>query len=343
MNKKQLDLSKINYGFSLLKLLLAFEVVLGHFCNWKEYNTLFLWPFKELVSLAVPCFMIMSFYLATKSFLVRDDNKYKTRLYRLVMPQIGWAIIYWIVLLVLDVVFKSGIHVGISNLLWQLFTGHDTVLNPSMWYQIEIILITIVFYNLFKRLNNKGGYISIVVLMLACYALQYSGINLMLFKDLRFELKYPLGRIAEMIPYAVIGITLKYFDILEKLKKYRYIIMPLCVFLFLQGFNIAWYDMKDFGFSGLCKPYLAIWIILFAYYVPLEYLPDSIKRIILVISDYTLGIYCVHRLTNYLLAIFVPGLNLLSFEKCILIYILSYIICFLLSLVPNKHIKSLIN
>ena len=343
MKKTKKELDKINYGFSMLKMLLAFEVVLGHFCEWKQYDSLVMWPFRELVSISVPCFMIMSFYLMTKSLLVRDDSKFKNRLVRLVVPLFGWAIIYWVVMIILDVVFHSGIHVGIHNLLWQAFTGHDTILNPSMWYQLNIIFINIIFYYLFKKFGNKKGYIALVILMLICYALQYSGINYMLFKDLRFELKWPLGRFAEMIPYAVIGVTLKYFDVYEKLKKYRFIIMPLCVVLFLFGFSIPWHEMDDFYFSGLCKPYLALWVITFAYYAPLEYFSYSLKKLMLLFSNFTLGIYCIHRLVNYLLMVFKPNLPMLSFEKCILIYALSYAICYFINLIPNKYAKSLVN
>ena len=336
-------LDKINFGITMLKLLLAFEVVLGHFCNWKEYNTTLLWPFRELVSLAVPCFMIISFYFMTNSLLYIDETKYRNRLKRLLIPQVGWAVIYFVVMLVLEYFFNSGIHVGFNNFLWQLFTGHDTILNPSMWYQLEVILITIIFYAVFRKFDHKKAYFIILALALFCYVLQYTGINYALFKDLRFELKYPLGRIAEMIPYAVIGLTLKYFNVYEKLKKYRYIIMPVCIAMFLLGFNIDWLFLKDFGFSGICKPYLAIWIVTFAYYTPLEYLPRYIKKLMLTISSYTLGIYCCHRLVYYLFGVFAPDLRILSFEKCILIYLFSYVMCYFINLIPNKNIKALVD
>ena len=344
MNKtKAINYDKMNYGFSLLKMLLAFEVVLGHFCNWKEYDTLLLWPFRELVSLAVPSFVIISFYLMERSILSRNDEKYKTRLIKLLIPQVGWAFIYWFVYLMCSVLFSKDLPHSFTDLLWQIFTGHSTTLNATMWYQVDIIVLTIIYYSIFRKLDDRKGYIAIVILTLFAYFMQYSLINYNLFKDLRFELKYPLGRIIEMIPYATIGFSFKYFNILEKIKKYWYLAIPVSAFMFLQGFKIAWYDVKDFGFAGICKPYLAIWIVIAAFSVPLEILPLTLKKIILQVTNYTLGIYCCHRMINTLLDAFVPNLPLMSFERCILIYIISYILCYLISLIPNKNIESLIN
>ena len=341
---KEINYNKINYGFSLLKMLLAFEVLLGHFANWDEYNPTLVWPFRELVSLAVPCFVILSFYLMGKSFLSRDDGKFKNRLIKLLIPQVGWAIIYYAIYLTLDITMNAGLTHGFSDFIWQLFTGHSMQLNPSMWYQVDVIIATIIFYFVFKfNKDDKKAYICLFAITVLCYILQFSGINRALFGNLRFELKYPLGRIAEVIPFAFVGFTLKYFDILEKLKKYRYIVMPLCIVLFFVAYNIPWTVLNDFGFAGFCKPWLAITIVTFAFLVPLEYLSLGLKKFILKLTDYSLGIYCIHRLINTLLYKFAPWINLHSFERCILLYVACYVACFLIELIPNKYAKQLVN
>ncbi len=343
MSKKTIDYNRINYGFSLLKMLLAFEVLLGHFAIWDEYDTILIWPFRELVSLAVPCFVILSFYLMARSFLARDPQKFKTRLIRLLIPQIGWAIIYYIIYLLLDLFLHTKLTAGPQDLFWQTLTGHSRNLNPSMWYQVDVIVISILFYFIFKYLDDKKAYLSLIGLLLFSYFMQLSGINRALFGELEFELKYPLGRILEMIPFAVIGFSLKYFNILEKLKKHRYIVMAACGILFFVGFNIPWPAYKDFGFSGFAKPYLALCIVPFAFLVPLEYLPLTIKKVILKITDYSLGIYCIHRLINTLLYAFIPGITLHSIERCILLYIVCYAVCWLIERIPNKTVKQLVN
>ena len=338
----KIDYKKINYGFALFKMLLAFEVLLGHFANWDEYDPRLVWPFRELVSITVPCFVILSFYLMCKSFLIRDDNKFKNRLTKLIIPQIGWAIIYFIIYILLDFFKKTNMGVTFIDFLWQLFTGHSRVLNPSMWYQVVVILLTIVFYYIFKYLDDKKGIIALIVLTIFSYYLQFSGINRALFGELIFELKYPLGRIAEMIPFATMGFLLKYYNVLDYLKKYRYIVMPLCVFMFMMGFRIPWTELKDFNFSGFAKPYLALWVVTFAYVFPFDWLKLKYKKAILKITDYSLGIYCAHRLINRLLEVFLPKLALHSFEKCILLYAVCYAACYFIDLIPNKYTKLLV-
>ena len=344
MANKTLHYDKINYSFSLLKMLMAFEVLLAHFCNWKEYEDMrFLWPFRELVSLAVPCFMILSFYLTQRSFLLKDNAKFKERLIRLCIPQFGWAVIYYAVYLLLDLFFHAGLHGGISSLFWQIITGHSRYLNATMWFQFDIIVISILFHFIFTVFDEKRGYVTLIVLTLFSYFMQISGINWALFGELEFELKFPLGRIFEMIPYAFLGFTLRYFDILEKMKKYRYILMPLCVVMFFSGFYITLPEFKDFGFSGFIKPYLAFPIIAFAYLTPLEYVPLTIKKAILHITNYSLGIYCIHRLINTLITLIVPELPLRSFERCILLYAICYLACFLIDRIKDRKVNLLIN
>lgn len=323
-------------------MLMAFEVILAHFCNWDEYNPLIVWPFRQLVSLAVSCFVIMSFYLLADFFKKRDRNSFINRLKRLIIPQIGWAFVYFFVYLLLNLLFKANIEIGIKDLFWQLLTGHSMNLNPTLWYQFDVIIVTVVFYFIFKFCDDDKAFKVLIGLMLFCYVLQYSGINRTLFGNLPFELKKPLGRIAEVIPFAVIGFSLKHLNIPEKLKEHRLTVMIACIVLFLLGFYIPWIEVKNFDYGGFAKPYLSLCIVTFAYLIPLENLEDKYKEVILKTTDYTMGIYCCHRLVYILMkSIFNMDLTY-SFEKCVLIYVLSYFLCYLLNFIDNDFVKKMI-
>lgn len=339
----KINYDRINYGFSLLKMLLAFEVILGHFVIWKEYDPRIVWPFRELVTLAVPCFVILSFYLTANSYLRRDDEKFKIRFRKLLLPQIVWAVIYYVIYALIDAFMHADLHSGPMDLFWQTLTGHSRYLNPSMWYQFDVIVITLIFYLIFRYLDDRKAYIALIALTVFAIVMEFSGINKALFGNLEFELKYPLGRIVEMIPFAFIGFSLRYFNIYEKLKKHRYIIMPLCVVAFLVGYHIPWTILDDFGFAGFVKPYLALCVVTFAYLAPFEYLSLNIKKIIVKMTDYSLGIYCIHRLVNTLLLVFLPSLSIRSFARCIMLYILCYVTCWLIEKIPNKIAKLIVN
>lgn len=332
-----------NLGLCLLRMLMAFEVILAHFCNWDEYNPKIVWPFKQFVSLAVPCFAIMSFYLLADFFKKRDKYNLINRLKRLIIPQIGWAFAYFFVFLALKFLFDANIEIEIKDLLWQLLTGHSMNLNPTLWYQFDVIIVTIIFYYIFKFFDNDKASKILIGLMFFCYVLQYSGINRTLFGNLPFELKKPLGRIAEVVPYSVIGFSLKHLNVLEKLKTYRYLAMSACVVLFLLGFYIPWIEVKNFDYGGFAKAYLSLCIVTFAYLMPLENLEEKYKKVILKITDYTLGIYCCHRMI-YMILIHVFKMDFShSFGKCVLIYFLSYLLCFFLDKTNSPYIKRMIS
>ncbi len=342
MKSDNIDYNRINYGFALLRMLMAFEVILAHFCNWDEYDLKIVWPFRELVSLAVSCFVIVSFYLLADSFKKRDKKNFINRLKRLIIPQIGWAFVYFFVFLLLNIFFNANLEIGLNDLFWQLLTGHSMNLNPTLWYQFDIIIVTVIFYFIFKYCDDDKAFKVLIGLLVFCYILQYSGINRMLFGDLPFELKKPLGRIVEVIPFAVIGFSLKHLNILEKLKTHRLIVMLSCVVLFLLGFYIPWIEVKNFDYGGFTKPYLSLCIVIFSYLIPLDGLPDNFKKVILKITDYTMGIYCCHRMV-YMILIYATKMSFThSFEKCILIYLISYFLCFLLDTIDNPYIKKMI-
>ena len=322
---------------------MAFEVILAHFCNWNEYDSFIVWPFRELVSLAVSCFAIMSFYLMADFFLNQDHSRFIKRMKRLVLPQVGWALIYFCIYFLLNTLFHANLPLKVIDLLWQMLTGHSMDLNPTMWYQFNVIIITILFYFVFRKNDDQKGFYKLIFLLVFSYFMQYSGINRNLFKDLPFELKKPLGRILEVVPFAVIGFTLKYLNIFEYLRKHRYLVMIACIIAFLAGFSIPWPEVKGFDYSGFAKPYLSLCIITFAFLVPFEYFGHNMKKVIFRITDYTMGIYCSHRLMYTLLYVFFPGLSLHSFERCILIYLLCYALCFIIDKIPSKILQQLIN
>ena len=77
--------------------------------------------------------------------------------------------------------------------------------------------------------------------------------------------------------------------------------------------------------------------------LPLRSLPAWGERFILLLSRHTMGIYCMHRMTGNLLRTFFPrlGLNTDSFSFCLLIYLLSWLACEVLSRMPWRWMREL--
>jgi len=335
MNGKE-STNHTNIGFALLRMLMCFGVLLAHCWNKKGYDSIFFLPFREIQVLAAPVFMFLSFYFSYKTFVSKDKDRFLKRMKRLLLPQIGWTFIYWIL-------FQFIENVPFSELLWQLFTGHSTVLNATMWFQIELIVITILFHLLFSMLDEKKAISVLYLLMFLCFILQFSKVNLFLFDDLRFELKYPLGRFAEMLPYAISGFFFSYYKIMNKLKQHRLLAALVSLFLLPLPYLIDFPVVKGFGYSGVTIFYLSILMIIFVEMLPFDLLHPTIKKAAILISSYTPGIYCCHRLIFAFLSHFFPAFAFSSFAGCIFLYLICYIICLMIFQVPNRYIKILVS
>jgi surface polysaccharide O-acyltransferase-like enzyme len=332
--KKLRYASKADINVSLLKMLMSFCVILAHCWKSKNYHSLFFFPFKEMEVYAVPIFMIIAFYYSEYLFVSRNRFLFSNRIIRLLVPHLGWALIYWLYYLL---VYKT----PVTELFWQILTGHSTVLNPTMWFQVELILFTLLFFFLFYHLENTAAISVIIILSIISLVLQFSGINYSLFKDLRPELSYPIGRIAELFPFAAFGFFLRYFGIFDKLKNHKTTVLLICAPLLVLPYIFRFPRTEGFGYAGMMVLYMPVMIFFFVCSLPLNKLPIGYKKIAVMISSYTLGIYCSHRLVSVVLKTLYPGFAFSSFSGCIIIYLVSYLICFLIALIPNKYVKGL--
>ncbi len=330
-----------NYGCALLRTLMCFEVVCCHF--WEMNNAVFLQPFWMLRNYAVPVFMFMSFFFSGNLYRDNAGQFISRRIWRLALPLLGWSAIYFVVY------YALGIHNtnAISELFWQIATGHSAKLNPAMWYQCVLIWLTIVFFVICKY--AKGRFLNAICigLVLASLIMQYSGLNLALFNDLAYELKYPLGRFVEMIPYACFGILLREYPKWIERCQYKWIVSLACAgwAVAFCCFNYIFPAAPGFQYSGIFSLGFAVTVVLFVYTLPVGDLSAAFKRNILLVSRYTLGIYCMHNLVGKLLTAALNKFGVIydGFLICVVIYILCYGVAWGISKIPNRHLRMLVS
>lgn len=323
MNTKR----KLNLGLAILRAIMCFMVVLCHYWNANETKGI-LKIFQWSRDASVHVFMMMSFMFVYNTLIECNVEKIKKRFERLIIPQIGWTIIYWGIYKIIDVIFGLQFENGISDFIWQMFWGHSPKLNATMWYQVDLIYLTLLFsivIAIFKR-----SY-SIIFWILGAIALfmQYSGLN-MVFDGWRYELKYPIGRFFEMLPMAVVGFMFSSNQIIEKIEKNRFLSIGISAFTLIM---IAKYeifsDVSGYGYQGLKWIVVAVAFVVLFYCLPFEKIPKRMAKVIELATSYTMGIYCMHRLIatiiNELISKLGIPIELYSFEECILIYIVCFI------------------
>ena len=124
---------------------MAFEVILLHRMSWKGYDNLFFRFLKECELFSVPVFMILAFYFSARTLEEGNKEKLKNRFIRLIIPQVGWAIVCWVVYLLTDIIFMHEISHLINDLFVAIVSGCRQNTNPSTWFQAVLILLTVIY------------------------------------------------------------------------------------------------------------------------------------------------------------------------------------------------------
>ena len=234
---------------------------------------------------------------------------------------------------------------GIIDLLWQLTTGHSLKLNPTMWYQVVLIFITIGIMATCYFFPRKIAESVLIICGVGALILQYTGINYAVFSNMRYELRYPLGRICEMIPLAVIGFELANHNIFAMLEKQKHVVIGILGILIWKLEDLKEIVVpKGFGYAGVNAILVSCGLLAVAVLFPMDKIGNKGKKIIAMLSKYTLGIYCMHRLIMISLFSLMDnrGIQTGTFGMCIFIYIICYIVAYMMEKIPVKLIQGLV-
>lgn len=336
-----------NLGISLLKMFMCFLVIVSHIWGVNVVYTGPLGWIYYLREYSVPVFMMVSFVFSEKMLNNLDGEKLWKRIVKLVVPLFVWALIYWLFYKLLEEFLYPGYNIRLRDLFWQMFTGNSIYLNGTMWFQVDLIILTLLFA-LISLIAQKYKNSVFALLATACIVLQYSGTLHFIFK-FKSELVGPTGRLFEMLPLAVIGYMLAYFGVLENSRKCwitTMIISVVGIRLMRYYGVIAAPAKQTFDYGGIGKIVMALLLIFLCYAPPLEKLPKFVHIIVKWLTRYTFGIYCMHRLVATLLHYFIShrtwDIETFTFVDCVVTYLLCYFISFLISLIPCKWTRMLV-
>lgn len=283
---------KLNPWVSLLRIFMCFVVIRDHFGT--NGDTLAQKIVAQFELLAVPCFMFLSFYFMGEDIKLLKIEKIKNRLLRLYIPIFVWNIIYWVCKNLFYLIYnKKEQIIGINGLIEGLLFGHYSGLAFQLWFLfVQIIILLIVCIILSYVQNDKGKNYILLIMLLLCYIIEYMKINNELFDSSAYAIKYPMGRIIECIPYAIIGILYSWNF------KEKHIICQICFLLFctvatiISRFYIP--APSGFGYSGVYLLFSSTAICVFSFILPNVFFRGRI--LINYVGTCTMGIYCLHVL-----------------------------------------------
>ena len=201
-----------------------------------------------------------------------------------------------------------------------------------LWFQWNLIFITLLFILIIFIFKKNYNFILIIIIITA-FIYQYNGKN-----KFYFSKKDVLGRILEMIPFAVIGFLISDSEIIIFLKKHRLKTVITCIYLlyFITNYEVI-NKVKVLDYNGIRLFIISICVFITFVMFPSEKIKNKIIiKIIKQITSYTAGIYYIHvKLFSYI-SKYIEPIKKRTIKGCIIIYLLCYLISFLGILIFGK-------
>ena len=335
-----------------MKFFFSFLVVCCHYWRPADADPYPVAAMLRLIGVAVPVFVVASFFLTAKIYIEQDAGKMKKRLWRLAFPYVAWGVLYFAGYFLIDLLIKTfswkdGLRLEISyrDLLWQLGLGSSEKLCPQLWYQFVMLVMTLVIWFLFKMGKKITPYVLLGIATVMLF-LQYSGLNFKAFGAMRYEMRYPLGRLCEMFPFVCFGIFLA-LGLMKILSKQRIItcVVSLAAMVIIGIFKLFNTMPESFTYGGIFALVYGTLAFLFFYTLPFEKLPDFIRICIRFLAKYSFGIYCIHYGVGYCWNAVICrrfGWKSGSFVACCAIYLISLLAAYVISRIPGKYSKQLV-
>ena len=248
------------------------------------------------VGFAVPCFVMISFFLSWNILDSLDTIRFHKRVRGLVIPFIVWGCVSYLIAI------ATGTSTGIESLLWQLSFGHATC--TPLYYLFDVLVIMNILFMLRKCLSERLFWGVTTLMVIICLIMQYSGLNYHIFGGFPYEASYSLGRIAEFFPHAVMGCFLASMNP----KGLRMVIIGVVLvgagLLMVSPCRVS----SQFGYGGFAPLAVSSGLVLMATAWTIS--PYHLSWLY-VVSSTTAGVYYIHCIVGVVLSYFGYGSYLL--------------------------------
>lgn len=299
-----------NVGIDALKILACFAVVSLHFGDGGYGRRM-----------AVPIFVFFSCYLWSCR---GQKGAVHNRLLRLWIPFMVWG------LLGLSVYALIAKRLSWSDVAWQLTFGYPAA--QHLYYLVDLIIITLAIWAI-KHVSG-GACQKLVLLGLAvvCLVSQYTGLNYKLCAVMHQNLRYTIGRLAELLPCAIIGDMVGEWHFIDR-RPWIWFTSALGSFIVAAIIFVLCKELPEgFGYQGLCSLVMAASICVLSIAVGEELVHMKYTKWMLPIAGIgalTPGIYFAHDVVGKTIEL-VTGLSH-SHVLAVVVFLSSAIIAWVLS------------
>ncbi len=294
--------TKRNPWIDCLKLLSCFLVITNHFGSVALSDFL---DKYQLRAMGVPIFVFLSFYITADYFCDLKIDWLGKRIKRLYLPVVAWSLIYFIIYNIIRLVLGMET-IKCKELLFSIISGVSEKLNPPMWFNVSMIIVTVMTF-IFISLCANDNHIIVALVVEAVLLLcsQYLGINVYFWGVLPFEISGTIGRCAEIGVYASLGIIYGKIGILKR----KGIILNLLLWGFLIAISFCIKVPTGFGYQGINLLARVIFVCLIFTNLKVEK-DNFFGRTINYLAQYTMGVYFMHIGIGWMIVMILKHLGL---------------------------------
>ena len=334
--EKSKSVKIFNYGFAILKSILAFLVVAAHNFESKSTNNKIILFIIKHRKFQVPSFFILSFYFMHNNLLSLNPKVISHRLMRLLIPYIGWSLIIWKINYYWNKKFHTDFPDSFEYLKLGLLWGNRVI--SIFWFLWNLIVITILF-TIIIFIFRKHSLFILQIILIFCYSAQYSG-----YYYNNVFMKYPehkrvtLSSFFEDIPFAVTGFTFGQYQIFDKLQKHKIktFFLSLLVYNFFDDYNI-FREISVVLYPGVKYNPRAICIVFIFSLFPSDKIKnENIGKFIRIITNYTGPVYYLHTSLRDYLSYYNNDIKNGTFRGLIITYFIIYVFSFFGTLIFAK-------
>ena len=288
-----------DYGLGLLKTFLAVLVIAAHQFSRNTTKNEIILKIYDNRNIHVPSFFIMSFYFTCHNLLSQNPKKILSRFVRLLIPYIGWPIIIKQTNRIYNQKYKTKFPDSIEILKSQLFWGHEYL--SQFWFQWDLIVTTLLFLLIILIFRKNCLFILILILILFYYC-QYSGNYFQKYLPIQKNNKYTILRMFEMVPLGVTGFIIGYFNIINKINKYKFQTLVIsCITYHIVNNYQLFRIVKITLYSGIELNIKSICAIFIFSLFPSDKITDkNLQKVFNLLTNYSAGLFYLHiPIRNY--------------------------------------------
>ena len=282
-----------DYGLGILKTFLAVLVIAAHQFSRNTTKNEIILKIYDNRNIHVPSFFIMSFYFTCHNLLSQNPKKILSRFVRLLIPYIGWPIIIKQTNRIYNQKYKTKFPDSIEILKSQLFWGHEYL--SQFWFQWDLIVTTLLFVLIILIFRKNCLFILILILILFYYC-QYSGNYFQKYLPIQKNNKYTILRMFEMVPLGVTGFIIGYFNIINKINKYKFQTLVIsCITYHIVNNYQLFRIVKITLYSGIELNIKSICAIFIFSLFPSDKITDkNLQKVFNLLTNYSAGLFYLH-------------------------------------------------